>query len=651
MIFLRNLKLQYGERFIFRDASASIGTDDRIGLVGSNGAGKTTLLNILAGEETPDDGSIDKANHINIGYLPQDGIVASGKALYSEAESAFSDILDLKGRIERATAELQSLQTDSDAYQKLLEEIGGWERTLEHRDVERLPSLIESVLHGLGFSQTVMRRSTDQFSGGWQMRIALAKLLLATPSLLLLDEPTNHLDITSQRWLEKHLKRYEGAILMVSHDRAFLDEICKRTFELTQGSLNVYQGSYTQYIEQSQTRKEQLVRSFKNQQKEIERTERFIERFRYKASKASQVQSRIKALDKIERIEIESEEEAIAFTFPPSPRSGQTVIELKNIEKSFGDLMVFKKASIRVERGDRIAVVGVNGSGKSTLAKIVAGIEPFQGGSRELGLNTLIAYFAQHQAEELDPNLSVLETLESSESGQNNTQLRTALGAFLFHGDDVFKKTRVLSGGERNRLALAKILTKKANLLILDEPTNHLDMRSQNALQRALSYYDGAFLIVSHNRAFMDSIVTKTLEIRKDGLSLYPGNVSDYLEHVESRIDSDSNTSVKENEKPRTAGDTRLTPKQRRQARAALVAKLSPIRKRHDSIEKRIADIELSQQELESKMSDPEYFKLPEAKESMVKHDRDRQTLESLYQEWNQLTDQLQSKEDELERL
>ncbi len=651
MIFLRNLKLQYGERFIFRDASASIGPDDRIGLVGSNGAGKTTLLKILAGEETPDDGSIDKANHITIGYLPQDGIDAPGKALYSEAESAFSDILDLKGRIEKATTELQSLQTDSDAYQKLLEEIGGWESTLEHREIEKLPSLIESVLHGLGFSQTDMRRSTDEFSGGWQMRIALAKLLLAEPSILLLDEPTNHLDITSQRWLEKYLKRYGGAILMVSHDRAFLDEICKRTFELTQGSLNVYQGSYTQYIEQSQTRKEQLVRSFKNQQKEIERTEHFIERFRYKASKASQVQSRIKALDKIKRIEIEIEEEAIAFTFPPSPRSGQTVIELENIEKSFGELKVFKKASIRIERGDRIAVVGVNGSGKSTLAKIVAGIEPFQGGSRELGPNTLIAYFAQHQAEELDPHLSILETLESSESGHTTTQLRTALGAFLFHGDDVFKKTRVLSGGERNRLALAKILTKKANLLILDEPTNHLDMRSQDALQGALSSYDGAFLIVSHNRAFMDGIVTKTLEIRKDGLSLYPGNVSDYLEHVESIIDSDSNTSVKESEKPRTAGDTRLTPKQRRQTRAALFAELSPIRKRHNSIEKRIADMELSQDELESKMSDPQYFKLPESEESMVKHDRDRQTLESLYEEWNQLTDQLQSKEEELERL
>lgn len=651
MIFLRNLKLQYGERFIFRDASASIGPNDRIGLVGSNGAGKTTLLRILAGEELPDDGFVDKANQATIGYLPQDGIVSSGRSLYSEAETAFSDILELKSRIDRATLELQSLPTNSDAYRTLLEEIGGWERSLENREIAKLPSLIESVLQGLGFEAHDMNRPTGEFSGGWQMRIALAKLLLARPSLLLLDEPTNHLDITSQRWLEKYLKRYEGSILMVSHDRAFLDEICRRTFELTQGSLNVYQGNYSEYLEQSKARKEQLARSFKNQQKEIERTERFIKRFRYKASKASQVQSRIKALDKIERIEMESEEESIAFAFPPSPRSGQTVIELENIEKSFGELNVFKQASIRIERGDRIAVVGVNGSGKSTLAKIIAGIEPFQSGERELGPNTLIAYFAQHQAEELDPELSVLETLENSESGQSTTQLRTALGAFLFHGDDVFKKTRVLSGGERNRLALAKILTRKANFLILDEPTNHLDMRSQEALQKALSSYDGAFLIVSHNRAFIDSIVTKTLEIRKDGLSLYPGNVSDYLAHLENQ--PDGKTSEPESRTPvsQSTPNFQLTPKQRRQARAAFVAEISPLRKRHDAVEKRIADIEASQQELETKMSDPDYFKLPEAKESMLKHDKDQKILESLYEEWNQLSDQLQNKEDELERL
>jgi ATP-binding cassette subfamily F protein 3 len=330
MIQLRNLKLQYGERFIFRDATATIGNKDRIGLVGSNGAGKTTLLKILADQEELDGGFVDKAKYVTIGYLPQDGIIAADRSLYEEVESAFENVLTLTAKIGEASTQLQSLNTESKDYHEILELIGTWERELENHDVEKLPSRIESVLQGLGFEQSDMERQTSEFSGGWQMRIALAKLLLASPSLLLLDEPTNHLDIISQRWLENYLKRYEGAILMVSHDRAFLDELCKQTFELTQGNLNVYQGGYSYFEEQSKIRKEQLIRSFKNQQKEIERTEKFIDRFRYKASKASQVQSRIKALDKVDRIEIETEENSIAFSFPPAPRSGQTIMELES---------------------------------------------------------------------------------------------------------------------------------------------------------------------------------------------------------------------------------------------------------------------------------------------------------------------------------
>ncbi len=650
MIQLRNLKLQYGERSIFRDATASIGAKDRIGLVGSNGAGKTTLLKILAEQEELDGGSIDKAKYVTIGYLPQDGIVAAGKTLYEEAESAFEDVLSLKEKIANAGERLHSLDTKSDEYHETLELIGTWERELENHEADKLPYRIQAVLHGLGFEQSDTDRPTSEFSGGWQMRIALAKLLLAAPSLLLLDEPTNHLDIVSQRWLENYLKRYEGAILMVSHDRAFLDELCKQTFELTQGYLNVYQGGYTFYETQSRVRKEQQVRSFKNQQKEIERTEKFIDRFRYKASKASQVQSRIKALDKVERIEIESEETAIAFSFPPAPRSGQTIIELENLCKSYGDLKVIENASIRIERGDRIAVVGVNGAGKSTLAKVMAAVEPFQSGERTLGHNTILSYFAQHQADELDPRLSVLETLEHANSGQTTIQLRTALGAFLFHGDDVFKKTSVLSGGERNRLALAKILTQQANFLILDEPTNHLDMRSQDALQRALSDYQGAFLIVSHNRAFVDQIVTKTLEIRKDGLTLFPGNVSDYLRHIE-RMESGPQTqataSTPATAKPKPSG---LSPKERRQKRAALVSELSPLKKKATALEQRIADLETSQETLETKMADPEFFKTNEAKEAMITHDRDRSALENAYETWSSLSDQIAEKEEQLEK-
>ena len=648
MIQLRNLKLQYGERFIFRDATASIGNKDRIGLVGSNGAGKTTLLKILADQEELDGGFVDKANYVTIGYLPQDGIIAADRFLYEEAESAFENILTLTSKIDEANTLLHSLNTDSKDYHEILELIGTWERELENHDVEKLPYRIESVLHGLGFEQSDMKKQTSEFSGGWQMRIALAKLLLASPSLLLLDEPTNHLDIVSQRWLENYLKRYEGAILVVSHDRAFLDELCKQTFELTQGNLNVYQGGYSYFEEQSKIRKDQLIRSFKNQQKEIERTEKFIDRFRYKASKASQVQSRIKALDKVERIEIETEENSIAFSFPPAPRSGQTIMELENLCKSYGDLKVIQNATIRIERGDRLAVVGANGAGKSTLAKVIAAVEPFQSGIRTLGHNTIISYFAQHQADELEPSYTVLETLERTNSGQNTTQLRSALGAFLFHGDDVFKKTSVLSGGERNRLALAKILTQQANFLILDEPTNHLDMRSQEALQRALENYEGAFIIVSHNRAFVDRIVNKTLEVRKDGLSLFPGNVSDYLRHLE-KLDNDSQPKANIASSQSSKSVSKISPKERRQKRAVLVTVLSPLKKRGSELEELISQLETSQELLESKMADPAFFKTGDAREAMAAHERDRIALEKNYEEWSRLSDRIAAKEQELD--
>jgi len=648
MIQLRNLKLQYGERFIFRDATATIGNKDRIGLVGSNGAGKTTLLKILADQEELDGGFVDKAKYVTIGYLPQDGIIAADRSLYEEVESAFENVLTLTAKIGEASTQLQSLNTESKDYHEILELIGTWERELENHDVEKLPSRIESVLQGLGFEQSDMERQTSEFSGGWQMRIALAKLLLASPSLLLLDEPTNHLDIISQRWLENYLKRYEGAILMVSHDRAFLDELCKQTFELTQGNLNVYQGGYSYFEEQSKIRKEQLIRSFKNQQKEIERTEKFIDRFRYKASKASQVQSRIKALDKVDRIEIETEENSIAFSFPPAPRSGQTIMELENLCKSYGDLKVIENATIRIERGDRLAVVGANGAGKSTLAKVIAAVEPFQSGIRKPGHNTVISYFAQHQAEELDPSYTVLETLERTNSGQNTTQLRSALGAFLFHGDDVFKKTSVLSGGERNRLALAKILTQQANFLILDEPTNHLDMRSQEALQRALENYEGAFIIVSHNRAFVDRIVNKTLEVRKDGLSLFPGNVSDYLRHLEN-LDSGNRPKANTHSSQSSKSVSKISPKERRQKRAALVAELSPLKKRSLELEALISQLETSQELLETKMADPKFFKTGDAREAMATHERDRIALEKNYEEWSGLSDRIAAKEQELD--
>ena len=533
MIALQKIRLQYGERHLYKDISATIGTSDRIGLVGSNGAGKSTLLKVLCGLEEVDGGKVDKANYATFGYLPQDGIEMHGRTLFKETELAFADVLGLKAKVEEAEDRLNKMDTSSEEFYETLELIGAWEHRLEDLDAGKLPSRIESVLLGLGFSSSDMNRKTEEFSGGWQMRIALAKLLLANPSLLLLDEPTNHLDVTSQKWLEDFLLRYEGSLLMISHDRGFLDIICNRTFELSMGSLHVYSGNYSVFETQSAERKELQMKAYKSQQKEIQQAEQFINRFRAKASKAKQAQSRIKALDKIERIQIEKEEDGVSFSFAPPPRSGQTVINLVDISKSYGDLPVIRDANLRIERGDRIVVVGVNGAGKTTIAKVIAGVEPFQSGEREIGQSTHISYFGQHQADELDKSLTVLATLEESAEGKNTTNIRSILGTFLFRGDDVFKKVSVLSGGERNRLALAKMLARSANFLILDEPTNHLDMRSQDALQNALKEYTGAYLIVSHNRAFVDPLATKVLEIRKDGLSLFPGNVSDYLRHLE----------------------------------------------------------------------------------------------------------------------
>ena len=534
MITLQNLTLQYGDRYLYKDITAAIGAHDRIGLVGSNGSGKSTLLKILCGLEGVDKGKVDKANYVTFGYLPQDGIEMRGRTLFKETESAFADVLGLKAKIAEAETRLDEMDPSAEEFYETLELIGAWEHRLEDLEEGKLPSRIESVLLGLGFSTSDMRRKTEEFSGGWQMRIALAKLLLTNPSLLLLDEPTNHLDITSQHWLEGFLKSYEGALLMISHDRGFLDEICNRTFELSLGSLYTYSGNYSFYEKQSAERKELQMKAFKNQQKEIAKAEVFINRFKANAATARMAQSRIKALDKIERIEVERDEAFVAFSFAPPPHSSQTVIRLSNLTKSYGSKQVIRDANLRIERGDRIAVVGVNGAGKTTMAKIIAGVEPFDSGEREPGGATVMSYFAQHQADELDKTKSVLETMEDASEGKNGTSIRSILGTFLFRGDDVFKKVNVLSGGERNRLALAKMLARPANFLILDEPTNHLDMRSQDALQKALKGYTGAYLIVSHNRAFVDPLANKVLEVRKNGLTLFPGNLTDYLAHLDN---------------------------------------------------------------------------------------------------------------------
>lgn len=535
MIEIQEVFLQHGPKVLFNNISSVIGTRDRIGLVGSNGAGKSTLIKLLLGETEADKGNIVQPSYVSLGYLPQDGIEVSGRTLYQEVETAFEDMLSLQGKIDEADAQMLEMDTSSEEYYELIDMIGEWEHKLEEHEPEKMKSNIEKMLLGLGFEMSDLDRDTGEFSGGWQMRIALAKLLLKEPSLLLLDEPTNHLDILSQFWLEQYLIRYEGSIMVISHDRAFLDAITNRTLHLSMGEMNSYSGNYSFYEKESQAHKDQLRKARDNQDKEIARQKEFINKFRSNGKKASMVQSRIKALDKMERIQMPKEEKKMYFRFPEPPIASAKVIELERVTKTYGDIRVFDNLDFHIEKGDRIAIVGVNGAGKSTLARILAGVEPYQSGERTTGINTVIAYFAQQQTNELNPENTVLEEVQKAAFDANNqeTNPRAVLGALLFSGDDALKKTSVLSGGERNRLALAKMLTKMANTIILDEPTNHLDIRSKEVLQEAVQLFKGTVILVSHDRDFLDPLVNKVLEVRKDGTRMLTCNVSEYIARIQ----------------------------------------------------------------------------------------------------------------------
>lgn len=533
MFLIKEVTLSYGAKVLFNEISETIGPRDRIALVGSNGSGKTTLLRLLMGEESPGSGSIEKPDYATVGYLPQDGISASGRSLREEAGKAFSDANALKVKLDEAEVELGEMDPDTEEFYDLIDLMGAWEEQLAAYEPEKMNARIDKVFTGMGFSKEDMDRQVDEFSGGWQMRIALGKLLLQGPSLLILDEPTNHLDVVAQNWLEHYLKHYQGAILVISHDRAFLETVTERTMELKMGELINYKGNYTFYLKESAARKERQRKAYVSQKKEIEKEKEFINRFRSNIKKAAMVQSRIKALEKMPLIKPEAEEKKIYFRFPPSPPASHKVVEIEGLRKAYDELEVFNGLDLRIEKGDRIAVVGVNGAGKSTLARILAGVEPFQEGNRDVGVNTVIGYFAQHQAEELNPDNEVLAEVENELHDNPDANPRAALGALLFSGNDVFKKTSVLSGGERNRVALAKLLMKPCNFLIMDEPTNHLDIRSKEVLQEALNLFDGTALIVSHDRSFLDSVVTKVLEVSPNKTRMLTCNVTEYMERLQ----------------------------------------------------------------------------------------------------------------------
>lgn len=636
MLSIGSLFLGYGEKTLFNDITCHIGAEDRIALVGSNGSGKTTFFKVITGLIEPEKGDINRSGYTTLGYLPQDGIVASGRSVYAEVETAFESVLGLQQRIQEAEEKLYQLESGCEEYEELLKLIGHIEHQLEDLEVDKMKSKIETVLMGLGFEQKDFDRDAGEFSGGWQMRMALAKLLLQEPSLLLLDEPTNHLDIVSQRWLEEYLKGYEGAIIMISHDRSFLNELCHRTFELSMGKLTVYEGNYDYYEEQKVQRKALLEQAYKNQEKKLAQQNRFIERFRYKASKAGQVQSRIKMLEKMERVELEEEESGIGFRFPKVKESGRVVLELKGISKQYGEKEVIKNFSYTLEKGDRVAIVGVNGAGKSTLARMVAGAEPMTSGERIVGYNVKLAYFAQQLADELDPERTVLETIESAAVGaQERQRCRTILGAFLFKGSDAFKKVKVLSGGERCRLALGCIMVSQANCLIMDEPTNHLDMRSQDMLQAALFDYEGTVFIVSHNRGFLDPLVDKVLEVSRDGVRVFLGNVSDYLEKVEEEKKQSANMGNKEKVIASSSKEQKKIKMKEREG-------LKLLKREKDGLETSIKSCEERKRAFEVQMMDPEFFKRgDETKRKLAEYHGLEEELEKLTQKWMQLEEQL----------
>ena len=596
MISLDNLTVSYGGWTLFDNISLLINPKDRIGLVGKNGAGKTTLLRIITGEQQPTSGAVTLNGDCTIGYLPQTMRVADTTTLAEETAKAFEEVLRLEAEIEALTREIaERTDYESSEYEQLLHRLNDAQDHYHILGGETRDADIEKTLLGLGFKRSDFGRATSEFSGGWRMRIELAKLLLRRPSIFLLDEPTNHLDIESIQWLEEYLWNYNGAVLLISHDRAFLDNVTNRTVELSLGKITDYKVSYSKYVVLRAERRAQQMAAYENQQRMIEKTEEFIEKFRYKPTKSNQVQSRIKQLERLDRLEIEEEDLAtLNIKFPPAPRSGQIVAEISEAGMSFGEKHVFSGANFVIEKGDRIALVGRNGEGKTTLARMLIGqLTPTEGSVR-LGANVNIGYYAQNQDDLMDGDFTVYDTLDRVAVGDIRTRLRDILGAFLFRGEDIDKKVKVLSGGERARLAMARMMLEPRNLLVLDEPTNHMDMRSKDILKNAIMKYDGTVVVVSHDREFLDGMVEKVYEFRDGGVKEYLGGIYYFLEKrkLESvqeieRRDAPAKMPAKGDE-PKPAVSGKLSYEQRKEQEK----QLRKAKKVVETIEAELADIE-----------------------------------------------------------
>jgi ATP-binding cassette subfamily F protein 3 len=659
MIQLSGAGKRFGHKLLFENADWLITPHDRVGLVGGNGTGKSTLMKVLAGMDTFDYGALTVAKGTSAGYLPQDGLALSGRTVFAECMSVFDDLKAMEVELESLTHSMAELDHTSAEYDAVAERYHRVEHEFRTRDGYSIESEVGRVLMGLGFNKEDWPRLTDEFSGGWQMRLALAKLLLQQPNLLLLDEPTNHLDLEARNWLEEYLQNYPHAIVLISHDRYFLDVTVNKIAEIWNKRLWFYTGNYDKFTAQKTQRNEQLLAAYKNQRDRIEQLEVFINRFRYTATKAKQVQSRIKELEKIERIEIPPEEKTIHFSFPQPKPSGRIVAEFERVAKTYpgkngsGPKEVFRNVDFMIERGDRIALVGVNGAGKSTLIKLLAGTEPVTHGEYRLGHNVEADYFAQDQYKELNPDARMIDDLGDASPGSGQTELRSLLGCFLFSEDDVFKKIGVLSGGERGRYALLRLLLHPANFLLLDEPTNHLDLRAKDVLLDALMRYTGTVVFVSHDRYFIDNLATRVFEVGNGKVEVFPGNYEDYLwrkqggQHVAPTLDDvPGAVTHKESSKPSaTIAPTNGNQSNDSPASSDPKKRLNPIKRKQmedrvHELENKIAETEDAIARLETALQN--FVSAEESQHQSQELDQQKSTHAALIKEWEEAAETLQ---------
>ena len=640
MVSVNQLTVSFGGTDLFNNITFIVNPRDRIGLVGKNGAGKTTLLKIFAGLQQATSGTVIVPQDIDVGYLPQQMVHQGGRTVMEETRTAFERVLGLLREIEQTNEEI-ALRTDyeSDAYISLIHHVSELNERYEILGGASVEAEVEKTLTGLGFAHEDFARPTTELSGGWRMRIELAKILLGRPNLLLLDEPTNHLDIESIQWLENYLNDFTGAVILVSHDRAFLDNVTKRTVEISLGKIYDYKAPYTPYLELRREFREQQIAAWRNQQKMIQDTEQFIERFRYKATKAVQVQSRIKQLEKVERIEIDEEDQsAINVKFPPAPRSGTIVVETEDLLKRYGTKTILDGIDFKIHRGEKVAFAGRNGEGKTTLSKIIMGETAYEAGTVKIGHNVKIGYFAQNQDEIMDERLTVFQTIDHVAVGDIRARMRDLLGAFLFRGDDIDKKVKILSGGERSRLAMVKLLLEPYNLLLLDEPTNHLDIRSKDILKQALMKYDGTLIVVSHDRDFLDGLVEKVYEFRDKKIKEHIGGIYDFLQKkkIGSLQELNRKATIQMPTNPEPAPENKPS-KESYLEKKELDRLLRKTTSQVADAEKRIERIEREMEATEHLLAAPEHLDAEEI-EKMSEHYQHLQTrLNETMKEWEQL--------------